>query len=664
MSDTTAAPKEERKTMLAIRIGRRIRQEILGTHQRAIAQAMDKKDFLLDIAREYKVAVEVRQGKPVVRRAAVETLQKLIDLLTEQQKLYAEVKDGVLTLNEWEATIKTGTGSDLLAAVEMVALHQDETERRKAELRKLLADYQAVPGSDNVIVKIDELNLRLARAFVLTLDYARRFGQRADALMQLALGFVTHITVKAWVVEHPDTRHQFLKASLKVFDQGINATGRAGDAIGTVPDPHTQAASAGVKWSMVAAKAGKAVIDKLAISADVDRQINKVLKDQGLGNMLAKHDDDKLLIAKLLADKANRELALILELARPIVTVAIEWVPYSQVVSKVVDTVEKIIKSAVARYQAERLKLAGELTMKDVGTFKNFHKDLLDNMKDTIEHDILAVTDLVNFLTDALLATLIDDLMTMIMGVLPIDPAQAIDGAALRSKMNTIIASSQARTGVQIENPDAAIRPRPKVDSQGKAVTCLSGPIDEKNDGGYRYVRRDGTIGRLYLADLRFVPAEDDDVEAAQYRSVPDKDSHGRPLSEVNLAFKIPLQTVPGRMGYRARSHDVVGEIDEDFERFRSTGPDQERLDEGVWRTRSIDKAGGGYWNLVDGKRSGDMVKGTWHRPWQARSATFAFRSESGARQFALGIWKTGDPTVTIGDAVGDIAETGYPVPL
>ncbi|MEU8224662.1 hypothetical protein [Kribbella sp. NPDC048915] len=588
-------------------------------------------------------------------------LAKIVQLLKDQQKLYDEVEQGVRTLNEWEATIKTGTGGDLLTAIEMAALHRDEAGRRINEVQSLIVAYENVPGGKDVIVRIEDLNLRLARLFVLTLNYASRFGQRADALMQSALDFVSHLTVKAWVVEHPDERHQFLKAALKVFDQGINATARAGDAIGSVPDPHTQAASAGVKWSMVAARAGKAVVDKLAISADVNRQIDEVLKDEGLGNMLAKHDTDNLLIARLLADKTKRELDLILELARPIVAVALEWVPYSQIVSKAIDGVVAIISTAVDQYQKERLRRAGDLTMKDVSKFENFHRQMLDKLKQTLERDILAVTDLANLLADALFATLIDDLMAMLMGVLPVDPAQAIDGAALRSKMNLIIASSQARIGVRIEDPSTAIQPRPKVDNAGQAVTLLSGPIDEQTAGGYRYARRaDKTIGRLYLADLRFVPADADDQEAARYRTVPETDGRGRPLSEVNLAWTLPMETVPGRTGHRARSLDLIGEIDEQFLQFRPTGPDPERLDPAVWRTRSIDKTRGGYWNLVDGKRA-DFVQGTWHRPWAARHEILEFRPQSGSRQFVLSHWKTGDPTVLVGAAVEGVVQAATP---
>lgn len=660
---STGAEKEVKKKRLFEKIiagGRSVRREVLAAHRGAIAQALDKKDFLIDLTKEWKVALEVRSMATVKKQPAIDALKGLIGALQEQSATYRTTAQSVHRLGDTEMIAKTNSGQKLLQAADNAATQIAECGRRIAAASEIVKLYEDIPGNGNVIVRIEEYNLRLARFFVLNLSFAQQFGQRIDELLGTAVEVIQYEAVKAWVLENPDEAHEALEVALEVFDNGIAATARAGDVLSNVPDYHTQAAATGIKWSMVASTAGKAVVDRMLKSASVDRQITNFNQENGPGEIYGKLDERPDLIATMLSNKAQAEIELILALVEPIVSVGTAWIPYAPV-DKIWGALKELVLAAVKQYQQERLDLANGRGKQSFEVFKQFHVHLLKNMKDKIRGDVTGVVDIVNWSTEVVRETLVNDMLKVIMGALPVDPAQLVDGAALRSMINDVIAAAQLRRSILVVAPGAdAPPPRPKRDSLQRRVFLLSGPIGQDDDLHYFARLSGGTVGRIHVKNARFVEAPAGDEEADRYRGAPLQDSTGTTLDEINLTYSHPASGDPDTKVYRARVKDLIGEFDPATRQFTPTGPDQEYLDEAAWRQRSIDVKRGGYWKLSEGKRGNDsraLVKGQWYRPWpEHRKFLYAFVHESGLREFAIGLWLTGDPEANIEDSVGEVA--------
>lgn len=535
---------------------------------------------------------------------------ELFNLKIEQCTNLKKVLDDA---RELEFVTKTSTGSRALGYRGDLASRISSLEEARKDADKLKAKLSSAS---------DEAVLEKYNAFH---PKARIQAEKAAKLMEAASRafeeMIEFEAIKAWVKKHPDSASKKLGWFLKGVDQAINGFEVAADyaEIGGV---------AGAPACAGAMKAGKALIDKAVKSADANRQVGNYREKYVKGSIVKEHQDNPLLMAKMLAGKLKDEVDLALALVEPIAAEVPGW-----------DTISKLIKKSVAAYLKERMDKAKDLLGLTVNK-KELPELIVKNLKDGLEDNIFSVLEPHKLMLDAAVGALFDKILAKIMEALPIDPAQIIDGAKLTSEVEKSVRSFLTSYHVkgQAQRPEFDF-PRPETDDAGNPIEAVLSAI-RKDDAGrpYQLVKVGGEVGALYRPGNEFVSATDggpvSEQEAFLISGVPAKDSRDRVVLEVAVEKGMVRHPEKATAAFWARIGDLWGYLETTKpHHFTPAKPDESAFAD--WSSRWVDFDG--YWASSRQGKPGDKVRGHWYRPLPNQQY-YLFDPVSGGRAWARGI--------------------------
>jgi hypothetical protein len=300
------------------------------------------------------------------------------------------------------------------------------------------------------------------------------------------------------------------------------------------------------------------------------------------------------------------------------------------------DVVRQGIQSTCEGYidqRVENLKKALGRPEEKVGAAeiaKEFGEELLKQFRDNIFNALNPL----NALKGAVLSMAGDKIAGMIMKRLPIDPAEAVDGGALKAEAdqlaNAMISGMPKRDdafAAKMAAAEAAAAP-PAADKDGNAVEMvLSDVLVDDARKSYRLVRISGVPGVLYLDTLEFKADQVDSVTQTILSALPATDAKGRTVDEADLDLGFALgHPAPAGMAVTGnhmwvRIGPLWGYIDTATRKFWPADVDKSGFTK--WETRRI-KSDGYYEN-------GTLVKGKWYQPFPDTHSTYLlFDGENG----------------------------------
>lgn len=536
-------------------------------------------------------------------------------------------------VREYEFIRKTVHGSDAASAASRLDSQLKKLHSALDELQKLQVGLPLVQ---------DQKGLAPFKAF--NEKMRKLIGEakaQADVVGEQFSDAVDFEVVKAIVRKDP---HFKVETTFYVVRSAIAGMSLAGDICGLVPNPYTTPISIALRNVARGLSVAEALVHRQAISASNSKRVEEYLNTHAAADKWDEHDRDPSLMAEMLADKykANVEIALVC--ADSLIGPVLDAFEYADLVWS---AARSAIKSAFVGYANARLaKLAEELGRAPKGDLAKraamaFGEALLNEFK----QDVFQILNPLNAIKGAVMSSVGDAIATEIMKHLPIDPAQAVDGATLKAKMDDLseklISGAPKRDeayAAKMAAEEKAVE-RPTKDKDGRPVEkVLSGVLVDDAKEAYRLVQIGGVSGALYLASLDFAPVQSGDDVVEPLAVLPDKDSLGRTIDEVDLAVGFTTDH-PVPAGMNATRHLWVrigviwGYLDVETEKFWPATVDRTGFAD--WQKRKIVKDG--YYE------DGDLVKGKWYRPFSEHHAGYyLFLAKDGSQEWARSQDNTG----------------------
>jgi hypothetical protein len=556
---------------------------------------------------------------------AIDTINLIKGPLDMKYRQANSLADSVLQLGQFEFVTATAGGLAMLARAKVMQVQAGQIMDAQAGLLKALQQLQKANGqelSEPLGIYLDAKNrsLELIEGFALTLE---ELAVDAQAMLEGK-------AIEAWVNKNPD------KAT---FGLGIlKGVVSALVSLGTEAMPPQFKPLAGAIGML-----------KDAIYVAVDaineaRQVANYKEKNQKGAAFAYLDENPDAMAEMVAGIWKGRVSMVCSAAG----IAANQIPGWEIVIRpaielaatgYLDGRVKKLQMELAAAKALKQQAEGKPEEEKKGLLSGVKGTLSDMLGDHREEIAQELTnalirgvqgadwgklgkDAVQTLGLSLLKDVAGKIAAEIAKYFPIDPAQAVDGAALTAEVGGIAEAAGLteyhRKG-QAQKADAM----PTKDKDDNPIETILSTLKEKDDtGDYLWVRIGGAVGKLYLSDLTFDGSAPNDELA----KIPTKDSRDRKLDEVR----------PGKQDgkYVARIKKIWGLVDpEPPHQFTALRPDTSAYSD--WSGRKVFAS----YYLEGDKR----VEGKWYKPWEDQHVYMFFNSAENLMEFGHGIDPVGN---------------------
>lgn len=552
----------------------------------------------------------------------------------------------VWAVSELELMRRTSRGRKAMVTLKVTL---PESRHSLLEYKRSLEDLAKTAKAEEDAGGFSESTIRkVAIAWELAPRRVENFVRVMRDLENEWVEALEHGAEKAVVLSEADKdeEHQRLKHSLEALDQGINLVQTVGEVLGNVPEEHVKTAAFGLSVGGSVCEAGKAVVDKMAMSIEADRMVDRYRESNR--NIYADLDADPYVVAKRLADKRKSEIEIALTLTKPVWTVASSFMPspvgevWPRICDTILDSVEAYNKTRLAL--AKREFEAGAPDVQEV-LLRNFGEDYKELLKEKARGNVFSVLNPFRLLTETAVDLLTERIVKCVFQYLPPEPAELFDGATLRNAVADIVEASIQSPYLVLQVDSARFAP-PLRDNQGRRVETVLSDVKDLDTRAYQYVRLEGgLLGRLYREDETFEDLGVDDELSAPLSILPTTDDRNRRITSI---YPDTLRDHPtlGYEVFKAKIDKVIGWL-EVAAPHRFT-PDQRDDVLTSWRMRSITATG--YTVLFAGRKVRD-VAGTWYRPFPGKE-NYLFVGADGTREWASGPDVTGDGGKRVSDVI------------
>jgi hypothetical protein len=543
---------------------------------------------------------------------------------------------GHLANSALEFMARTGHGQAAADAFDTLQEHIQRGFTMENVLRSHLVKVQLL-RTDAEFGQIDKLVQEDMRTLI---EDTRKWTDKAARMTTEAIRFET---VKALIVQDPETDSTVVEGLFWAIDQGLNVMQFGGGLFGVIPSPYTTAMSLALGNASRALKLGMGMLKRQVQAGEAATAVKKYQDTHENDAAFVEHDKNPLLMAEMLNEKQRKDMEIILLGADVLVGPATDfWTPAGSIWTGCRKAVEiandKYLDERITRLKAQ-MGLAPDATGATVGdkakqVGKEMLKDFGSAMLNSLKSDITSALNPLNLAAWAVYETLGNQLAEFILSKLPIDPAQKVDGAQLLAHANEIADSLFANmppVAPPAPKPTVAAD-RPAADDQGNPVDQYLSGVQGPDGGRFRYAKVGGETGKLYLDTRVFEPGPMDAVSEAMKAFVPATDAKGRKVLEIDLETAYTAG-MPGTEGASFKGQPVRvaaggywGFVDTVSPHpFWPTDVLPEMFED--WKDRTIKPAG--Y------LETGQLVTGKWYQPFKQHASYYLFAGDDGMFRWA-----------------------------